>query len=80
MNKRPEKLQNVLIGKNHLQITLRVLAITVVTIGAFAGVGYLVDTQLDSKPIAMVIGLVLGFPVTQYIIYKKFRNFTDDLK
>lgn len=80
MHKGNEKLQEVLVGKSHLQITLRVLAITVVTVGGFASLGYLVDTQLDTKPLGMVIGLVVGFPVTQYIIYKKFRNFTDDLK
>jgi F0F1-type ATP synthase assembly protein I len=80
MDKKNEQLGEVLIGKNHLQITFRVLLITVLTIGILTGLGFWLDTIFDTKPLGMVIGLVIGFPVTQVVIYKKFKNFPDNLK
>lgn len=80
MDKKNDKLKEVLIGKDHLQITIRVLLITVLVVALFAGLGYMIDTWFDTKPLGMIAGLLIGFPTTQFIIYKKFRNFPENLK
>ncbi len=79
MDKKNEEMKEVLIGRNHLQITLRVLFITVLIVALFAGLGYLVDVNFGTKPLGMIAGLLIGFPTTQFVIYKKFRNFPENL-
>lgn len=80
MDKKNEKLKDMVVGKDHLQITIRVLLITVLVVALFAGLGYMIDTWFDTKPLGMIAGLLIGFPTTQFIIYKKFRNFPENLK
>ena len=40
----------------------------------FVGGGYLLDVYFDTKPILMVIGLLLSFVSTQLMLYKKFSK------
>lgn len=80
MDKKNDKLKEVLIGKDHLQITIRVMLITVLIVAIFTGLGYWIDTIFETKPLGMIIGLLIGFPTTQYVIYKKFKNFPENLK
>jgi F0F1-type ATP synthase assembly protein I len=62
-----------------LQITIRVLLITVLIVVVFTGLGYMIDKFLNTKPLGMIAGLLIGFPTTQFVIYKKFKNFPENL-
>lgn len=79
MDKKTDKLRKVAVGSDHLQITIRVLLITVLIVAVFTGLGYLIDTFLDTKPLGMIAGLLIGFPFTQFVIYKKFKSFPENL-
>ena len=69
------RLENMMFSK-HWQITLRVIGITVLTIGFFAGIGYLIDQHLSSSPIATITGAILSYPIAQFIVYKTFKKIT----
>jgi len=73
------ELQELIFSK-HLQITLRVAAITLGSIGIFTVGGYALDMQIGTKPLFLIIGLLISFPLSQYLIYKKFRTITTDIQ
>jgi len=73
------ELQELMFNK-HIQITLRVSAITLGSIILFAGGGLLIDTQIGTKPLFLIIGLLISFPLSQYVIYKTFRNVTNNIQ
>lgn len=65
----PNAINQVFFKKHHHSFLLTLL-ITLSISGAFAFSGYLLDQYLNnSKPIAFIILLVIGFPVTQMVIY-----------
>jgi len=66
-----------LMFKGHLQITIRVVAITIATLAIWGGGGYLLDKALATFPLFMIIGLVVAFPLAQLLIYKTFRKVTN---
>lgn len=47
---------------------------TLVSIALFGGVGTYLDYIFNIKPVGMVIGLIISFPITQYFLYKKVKN------
>lgn len=69
-----------LMFKGHLAITVRVIGTTVVIMAALGGAGYLLDKALNTQPILMVAGIVIAFPIIQFVIYKTFRNVTNKLR
>lgn len=54
---------------------LRLIIITqnIVIISIFVGGGWLIDAQLNTKPLCIVIGLLLSFVVNQMISIKIIR-------
>ena len=73
------ELQDLMFSK-HIQITLRVAAITLGSILIFSGGGFLLDMQIGTKPLFLILGLVVSFPLSQYIIYRTFRSVTTNIQ
>lgn len=67
-----------LMFSGHLRITLNVAAITLGTMGGAGALGYWLDMQFGTKPLLLILGLVLAFPLIQVFIYKKFKKMTAD--
>jgi len=72
---RQKRLDAMMFSK-HWQITIRVVAITLITIATFGFAGYMIDKQLNSKPIATMIAVIGSYPAAQLIIYKVFKKIT----
>lgn len=64
------------IFQKHFEITYKVLLITLIPLALFAGGGHLVDKYLHTNPVGMVIGLLIAFPLAQYMVYKTFTSNT----
>ena len=63
---------------SRLTVFLQSTAITVVLITALAGGGYYLDQFIGTSPTFFIIGIVAGFPITQFYIYKKFKKFSEN--
>lgn len=48
--------------------------ITVGMIGVFGLIGYLIDSRFDSNPFGMIIMILVSFPISQIVIYKKVKK------
>ena len=73
-------LTDYVVGKSHIQVTLRVILITAGSIAIFAFIGYSIDKVLETSPFGFITGILVSFPMTQVIIYKKFAKFSENLK
>lgn len=73
-------LSDYVVGKSHLQITIRVILITISIVGFAVVIGLSLDKYFDTSPIGLILGVVLSFPLTQIVIYKKFKKFSDNIK
>jgi len=47
---------------------------TVGNVIVFGGLGYLLDQYLDKSPIFMIAGVVISYPLTQYLLYKRVKK------
>ena len=74
-SERLKKLDQMMFSK-HWQITFRVIGITALSIGLFAGGGHLIDTQLNTAPVGLIVGSIIAYPIAQLIIYKVFKKVT----
>lgn len=61
-------------SSTRITVFLQASASTVAIIAIFAGGGYLLDQQIGTWPGLFITGLILGFPVTQLYLYKKFKK------
>jgi len=61
-----EEMQN-----KRIKMTLSIFIITVVTIAVFGAGGYLIDLYFDTKPIFLFALVIISFPVTQLLLYKR---------
>jgi len=62
--------------QNYFQMIWRVSAITVSTMAILGGVGYLLDKAIGKFPLFMAIGLMIAFPLSQFIVYRVFTKFS----
>lgn len=69
------ELENLMFAK-HFQITIRVALITLGGLAIFGGGGYLLDTQFGTKPLFLIIGVVVSYPIIQVALYRTFRSMT----
>jgi len=60
--------------QTRIKMTVSIVVITLITLGVFGGVGYLLDHYLDTKPILLLVFIVISFPVTQFFLYKRAQN------
>ena len=65
-----------LLNFNHLQRFSVVIITTLSIVILFAGAGYWLDLKLGTRPWLLVILVIVSFPVTQYTVYKKMKEFT----
>ena len=65
--------------KKRIQMTISIVVITLVGIGLFGGAGYLLDSYLDTKPIFLIALIIISFPVTQLILFKRAKDLSKDL-
>ena len=54
----------------HIRVTAMVAVITLSTIGLMSGAGYLLDKQLNASPLFLIAGLVVSFPLSQFVIFR----------
>ena len=73
----PKKSEHVLDTWKSSRIAVfgQVTAYTIIIIAVVAGGGYLLDQQFDTFPALFITGLVIGFPLTQLVIYKKVKKY-----
>ncbi|MBD3270678.1 hypothetical protein GF376_04075 [Candidatus Peregrinibacteria bacterium] len=70
-----KKMEHLMFNKHYL-ITFRVIAITIVSIAIFAGIGYLLDQIFQTYPLFLIIGVVSAYPLSQIFTYKVFKKIT----
>jgi F0F1-type ATP synthase assembly protein I len=56
--------------KFRISFFLKITSITVLTTIIFAFLGYFLDNVFNSKPLYLIISLVISFPVLQFILYR----------
>lgn len=61
-----------------ISVFLQVTSYTIAMIAITAGGGYYLDQYFGTFPALFIIGLVVGFPLTQLIIYKKVKKFAQN--
>ncbi len=69
---------DVMFGKR-IQMTISIVLITLGGIALFGGAGYLLDQYFNTKPILLFIFIIISFPLTQVLLYKRARQLTKDL-
>jgi len=60
----------------------RLVEVVIITLGSIAilgGSGWLLDSVLNTKPIFFFIFIVMSFALTQYLIAKRIRSYTETL-
>ncbi len=62
-------------GSSRMTVLLTATSYTVGTIAVLGGLGYWIDSQFGTKPMAFIIGLVVAFPLSQIMVYKKTKKF-----
>lgn len=63
-----------LMFSKHYVLSATILGYIIGTLVIFVGIGYLLDTYFGTKPLLMIIGLLLSFISTQILLYKKFSK------
>jgi F0F1-type ATP synthase assembly protein I len=70
-----QKAYDLMFSK-HYVLTGIIAAYVLGNLVIFAGGGYLLDHYLGTQPILMVVGLMLSFPATAFMLYKKLIRMT----
>lgn len=69
-SKKSSSHSSTLMFSQHFRVSLMVAAISVSMIGLFAGGGYLLDQQFQTKPLFLLAGVILSFPLSQFAVYR----------
>lgn len=59
------------LAKKRVKIALEIMWVNIAVIIVFTVAGWLVDKYFDTKHFGILIGVLISFPVTQFILYKK---------
>lgn len=46
----------------------------------FGGIGYVLDNYLNTKPIILIISILIAFVFTNIVLYRKIRNLNQIIK
>ncbi len=68
--KSQQAITSTLMFSQHFRVTLMVALISITMIALFSGSGYLLDIQLDTEPLFLLIGVVISFPLSQLAVYR----------
>lgn len=63
---------------SRITVFLGATGYTITLIAIIGGSTYYLDHLLGTSPTIFIIGLIVGFPLTQYLIYRKFKHFAAD--
>jgi len=61
-------------NNNRITIFLFATSYTVAIMGVLAGGGYWLDKLLGTTPFLFIVGLLVGYPITQVVLFKKSRQ------
>jgi F0F1-type ATP synthase assembly protein I len=75
MDPEAQKAYDLMFSKHYI-LTAIIFGYVVGNLLIFAGGGYLLDSYLDTKPIFMIIGLLLSFVATAAMLYRKLIKMT----
>lgn len=59
---------------NRIKVFLFATGYTVVTTAILAGAGYYTDQLLGTFPVIFIIAIVIAYPLTQVILFKKAKK------
>lgn len=51
-----------------------VILINIAMIGVFAGLGYWLDIKFDKKPLFLILGVFVSFPLGQWLLIKILKS------
>ncbi len=68
-----------LMFEGHGRMTLNAAGITVAGVLVAFLIGYFLDRRFETSPLFTIIAVILGFPLTQVLIYKRFSGIIRDL-
>jgi F0F1-type ATP synthase assembly protein I len=60
--------------KIRINFFFKVTSLTLTVTLLFAGFGYLLDYLLNTKPVFLLIFLIVSFPVIQYLLYRYVKK------
>lgn len=70
----PNAISEVMFKKHHHSFLLTT-GLTLLIAGSLCTAGYYADIYFETKPILLIISIVIGFPITQSIIYVVMRKY-----
>ena len=65
--------------KSRIKVFQRTSLLTLAILAILVGLGFLIDYLLQSGNIAKFTLLVIGFPITQYFVFKNIKSFSKSL-
>ncbi|KKP38747.1 MAG: hypothetical protein UR28_C0013G0002 [Candidatus Peregrinibacteria bacterium GW2011_GWF2_33_10] len=57
-----------------LQASMYTFSITLSNVAFFSFLGYLVDKYFPTEPYGLIVGIVISFPIGQFMVYKKLKQ------
>lgn len=60
--------------KKRIQVFLFASGFTVAMVALLSGAGYLLDKYLGTGHGYFITGLIISYPLTQYILYRKYKG------
>lgn len=72
--KKPDTIKSTLMFSEHIRVTAMVVLVSLLCIAGFALLGRFLDGIFETEPMLMVIGVVVSFPFSQFIIYKWIKK------
>jgi F0F1-type ATP synthase assembly protein I len=68
-----EKYEKLMRAKK-IQASIHTFSITLDNIAVFAFIGYMIDKKFGFEPYGLIIGIVISFPISQIMVYKKIKQ------
>lgn len=63
-----------LIKKVKIQVYLNVFVVTLGSVLIFLLIGYIIDSNFNTKPWGIIISLLISFPITQFLVFKTAKK------
>lgn len=58
-----------------ISVFFQTIVYTLISIAIFGALGHYLDKKLDTAPVILITALVISYPITQIILFRKFRMF-----
>ncbi len=69
-----------LFAKSRLAVFTQATSYTIGILLVFGFVSYYIDKKLGTFPVIFIIGLAIAYPLTQFLLFKKVKQFAKKLK